>query len=298
MSGPNVDTSDVPTGKQSDEPLAPFKPGSIQGPTGKARKRRNRAKAAAAKSHLIYDDEDETVCFKDESPARTLRSVSVDPEWYDIESLQSAESYARFTPPTNNFLRTMLNLRDEWAPNVDFNVQAAITGVMHGIVIPRFIDWESWRDHTNHFFRRLCQHRRIVQTDIDQTITTLQERHDVLCRNIETLQKTVKDTRDLLTDTIKTAQANHTEMARMLSKHDEVLVSLSQRTRANEMAIAKGGAQASCGSVSSTPTLAMPHDRGRPRSIERDIFRAQLNAVIARSQSPSRDALRLMANRD
>ena len=88
-------------------------------------------------------------------------SLLPDPEWCDVEAPPSAQEYAWFDTPCN-FSNGMFADKARWARESPIHVASAITKAISGIVIPRILDYEVWRDHAAAFFRRLCAHRRAM----------------------------------------------------------------------------------------------------------------------------------------
>ena len=155
--------------------------------------------------------------------------------------------------------------RQRWAPDVSAPVVCAVVRAVAGVVVPRILDFEVWRQHTVDFFKRLCAHRRAMHSRWNRAMSDVGKRRGVLAERILTLEHRV-----------------------------EVL-------EAQLAAVQPSQRPASCGQPRLEHSLperilgaASAGSGRRELSVPERILEAQLDAISRRSDSPGPDALRAL----
>ena len=182
------------------------------------------------------------------------------------------QEYAWFNIP-KNFSNGMFADKARWAQDTSIQVTCTIVRAISGIVVPRILDFEAWRDHATEFFRRLCAHRRAMHGRWNKAMSDFSRRQGTTA---------------------------------------EKLLELEHRLAAVEARMGRGflhAAQATSGSASQGQRFSPPRGRAPPgspregraspaisreRSIPERILDAQLEAIGKRSDSPGPDALRAL----
>ena len=193
------------------------------------------------------------------APSNDPRILLPDPEWCDIEPLPNAERYTRFNP-TKAFRNSMLADRSNWPP-ADSPVTIAIANVMSDVVMPRFVSLEQWCAHAAEFFRRLCNHRKAMHSQIESSFQELQSRYDEL-------------------------RVRHDEQSNKIVELDKRVRHLEQQSMPPLFP------------PRSSRNEDTGNQRGRSPSVPHRILFAQLAAVRARSPSLGADALKALAEFD
>ena len=111
-----------------------------------------------------------------------------DPEWCDIERLPGVETYVRFYP-SKDYLNDMLADKANWSPSLKPGITMTVANVMAGLILPRLLDFQQWRDHAANFFSRLCGHRRVMHDQVQQALDELRTAHESLAKRVTELEK-------------------------------------------------------------------------------------------------------------
>ena len=205
-------------------------------------------------------------CSRQRSP-----SLLPDPEWCDVAAPPSASEYAWFDTP-RNFSNGMFSDRARWARECPLQVASAITKAISGIVVPRILDYEVWRDHAAAFFKRLCAHRRAMHDRWNRAMAEFSRRLTSTENRVSGLEQRLAD------------------VEARLARGVPFSVTSTDPRHHEDRNISRRGRSPAAHLRSSSPD----HGRSRERSIPEKILDAQLTAIGKRSDSPGPDALRAL----
>ena len=235
-----------------------------------------------------------------------------DPSWCDIPPIVTTPPtrYEAFKPPSA-FADAMVADSSFWAsPDVGKSVVRAIVSAITQQCVPWHFDYARWREHATDFFRRLCSHRRGREDTVTAAINEVRVCITSVNEKIDSLAEEVKERLDFQ----KTQIAGLHKALVRLQNHQAApgdfrgAVAELQALSVHGNRAAAGGTSAASGAASSTDAAhstrgRSPHARARciyPEQSTHDpelgisdkVFRAQLNAIAARSSSPSIDTVR------
>ena len=145
--------------------------------------------------------------------------------------------------------------------------------VISGVVVPRVLDYEAWRNHASAFFHRLCAHRRAMHGRWNKAMAEFSRRQGTAAEKILELESRLAAVEARLASVSSPSR----QSARSPQRHDRS--SPTQR-----------GRPPTADQQHHTTTLA----GSRERSIPERILDAQLEAIGRRSDSLGPDALRAL----
>ena len=217
-----------------------------------------------------------------------------DPEWHDLELLPGSDVYMKFTPP-RTFRDALLADTTNWNLNTEPRVNLTISNLVATIIIPRFIDLETWRAHAIQWFKRVCLHRRAMHGNYMEALNELRQRQETLSNRLRKLEEQVTTIHTCVMTLALTKSTESPTKGDMDTRLRHVENSLKQMQDLNATQFTLTANDIKDRASNRREPRQNCQRKGRSLSVGERVLQAQLKAISARSHSPGPDTIKVMA---